>query len=390
VLWETSFQTRTDRHGRFDLQKVPPGDYSLVLYHPRLLELGVSTISHPVTVPSQGGLTVVLGTPSRLTIADALCAGEGPHSDAGIAAGFVRDAETDVPLAGARVVFTWPDAHRVEETRADSEGWYYLCSLPVEVAIGATATFLNRSGHRGEIHIPRGGILELDLSLGESGPADVVGTLRDVNGGQPVSGAEVELLGLPFSGVSDAEGVFRFEGVPPGAYTLEVRHLAYGMRRDTLQVRGGVDLRLDIPLATQPIPLEPITVTVLAERNQVRAAMGGQLISREAIEKAQARARDVGDLLRAQNLAGLVVTRSPVGVCIGFAPGQVRMFRDGSCESVMVFVDGVRAVNPRVAADLPASVVDEMVLFRPVEAGSLFGLGGGNGVLMIYTKRGRR
>ena len=35
---------------------------------------------------------------------------------------------------------------------------------------------------------------------------------------------------------------------------------------------------------------------------------------------------------------------------------------------------------------LPPDAVDRMVIYKPVEAGSLFGLGSGNGVLMIYTK----
>ena len=55
--------------------------------------------------------------------------------------------------------------------------------------------------------------------------------------------------------------------------------------------------------------------------------------------------------------------------------------------SAVVFVDNVRASNPRMAIDMPAEVVDRIVLYRPVQAGNLFGLGSGNGVLMIFTKR---
>jgi len=62
------------------------------------------------------------------------------------------------------------------------------------------------------------------------------------------------------------------------------------------------------------------------------------------------------------------------------------MFRS-NCVSAVVFVDNVRAANPRHAVDLPAEIVERVVLFRPVEAGNLFGLGGGNGVVMIFTKR---
>jgi hypothetical protein len=40
-----------------------------------------------------------------------------------------------------------------------------------------------------------------------------------------------------------------------------------------------------------------------------------------------------------------------------------------------------------MAIDIPADVVDRGILYRPIEAGNLFGLGSGNGVVMVFTKR---
>lgn len=48
----------------------------------------------------------------------------------------------------------------------------------------------------------------------------------------------------------------------------------------------------------------------------------------------------------------------------------------------------MRSVDPQGAIEIPSDVVDRMILFRPVEAGNLFGLGAGSGVLLIFTKSG--
>lgn len=392
-VWETAYRATTDALGRFEISGVPPGDYSVVLYHPRLVELGVSTLSRPIRVPDRGEVRVSLGIPSNASIAESTCAGQSREDHSGIAEGLVRDAETGVPLAGARVILTWkPEGEPTQryESKVDRQGRYQLCGLPTGVGLGANAEFLNRVGFRREVTIPPEGVLTLDFNLSDFRPSVVTGTLLDQDTKEPVTDAEVELVGTSFTSVSDENGQFRFAGVPAGVYTVAATHLAYGTRSDTVDVGNGLNLHVDIPLAVQPIDLEPITVTVLTDANEVRLAMGGTTIGRDAIERVRERSRDVGDLLRAQNVPGLVVSRSAATLCIGFAPGQARMFRDGRCESVVVYVDGVRAVNPRVAADIPASIIDEMVIFRPVEAGNLFGLGGGNGVLMIYTKRGRR
>jgi hypothetical protein len=36
--------------------------------------------------------------------------------------------------------------------------------------------------------------------------------------------------------------------------------------------------------------------------------------------------------------------------------------------------------------ELPPDAIDRIVIYKPVEAGNLFGLGAGNGVIVIYTK----
>ena len=114
--------------------------------------------------------------------------------------------------------------------------------------------------------------------------------------------------------------------------------------------------------------------------------MGGRVITEAQLDAVRSRSRDALDLIQNQNLSGLVIRRQGSNLCLGFLPGQTRMMFRSDCVPALVFVDNVRAADPRQAIDIPAEVVERIVLYRPIEAGNLFGLGAGNGVVMIFTK----
>ena len=53
---------------------------------------------------------------------------------------------------------------------------------------------------------------------------------------------------------------------------------------------------------------------------------------------------------------------------------------------MLVFLNGARVSNTEMVCQLPPDAIDRLVIYKPVEAGNLFGLGAGNGVILIYTK----
>jgi hypothetical protein len=69
-------------------------------------------------------------------------------------------------------------------------------------------------------------------------------------------------------------------------------------------------------------------------------------------------------------------------------PGQVRMMFNSGCVPMVIFINNVRTTNTDLALRLPPESIDHMVIYKPVEAGNLFGLGSGNGVLAIFTRQG--
>ncbi len=61
------------------------------------------------------------------------------------------------------------------------------------------------------------------------------------------------------------------------------------------------------------------------------------------------------------------------------------MNHDG-CVSMLVYINDVRATDAELALQMPPDNIERMVVYKPLQAGNLFGLGGGNGVWMIYTR----
>jgi hypothetical protein len=130
------------------------------------------------------------------------------------------------------------------------------------------------------------------LTAQEGAPGRLVGRVVDHEKGNPVEGAELRIRGTGLMRVSDPAGRFEFEGVPGGTWVLEVSHLSYRVRTDSIQVLPGETLEVAVSLSPDPLLLDPLVVTV---RSRVLEASGfyvrrdqglsGVLLTREQIEE---------------------------------------------------------------------------------------------------------
>lgn len=87
----------------------------------------------------------------------------------------------------------------------------------------------------------------------EAGAAIVGGTVRDPFTQQPIIGARVAIEGTNLYGLTDSEGRFTLEGVPPGAATLLITRPNY----DVLRVKLAVEVNQDVQLE-EPLPLNAL------------------------------------------------------------------------------------------------------------------------------------
>jgi hypothetical protein len=98
---------------------------------------------------------------------------------------------------------------------------------------------------------------------GPEEPVSVQGLVVDQGTREPLEYAAVSLAPGPAAGaasgtrITDDEGYFVFDSVPPGSYTIVVTLLGYRERRDTLTVEPGDDLDVLVPLSVYPVPWIP-------------------------------------------------------------------------------------------------------------------------------------
>jgi hypothetical protein len=393
-LWNTPHRAETDAEGRFVIEGVPAGSYSILFFHTRLGELGVSP--GPRTLSLAEGVTeeVHLATPSLPTLIQTQCLTESRSEvAAGALAGRVVDAESQLPLVGARVELSWNEEDRAPprmlELTTGPDGRYSSCAVPADIPILISASYFDRGNSRVEVAVPKGGVERVDLPLYDFDPTRVSGHLVDDETGKAIEGAETWLRGTSFRELSDGSGHFDFDGVLPGTYMLMTDHLAYGTKMDTLAVGSGQSLTVEMRLGNRPIEIAPIVVTAEMGSGEIARRRGGIVITREQIDRLAQRSRDASDVVRYLQIPGMIVRHNSNGtICVGFSTGQVRLLQT-DCDEMLIYINDVRATNTDLALRLPPDAIERMVIYKPVEAGNLFGLGGGNGVWVIYTRGNR-
>ena len=105
--------------------------------------------------------------------------------------------------------------------------------------------------------------------------ATVEGHARVEEGGAPVQFALVRLVRAdssplpsdsPPQGITNADGRYRFDGVAPGRYRVQLLRIGFQpVLSDPVQVAAGETVQLELRVASQPLMLPPVTVTVTAE-----------------------------------------------------------------------------------------------------------------------------
>lgn len=390
-LWDTSHRGVTDEEGHFRIDDVQPGEYSLFFFHDKLGTLGVSPGPRTLSVAAGEVSEIELATPSMSTVVRTQCMMEERPAGAGAIAGQVRDGPSGVPLGGASVTLSWQSDEspepRMLEVRTGPFGWYRSCQVPSDRPVLLGGSFYGRQGLRREIAVERDGFQEAALSLDQLTSSTIKGHLVDDASAENVEGAEAWLRGTSYRTLTDGSGRFELEDVPPGTYMLMTDHLAYGLKMDTLEVPAGQQLLVEMRLDNRPIEIAPLTVTTEAPPVTIDRRRGGIVITRDEIDKVRQTARDASDILRSLHVPGVIVRpNSATGrVCVGFSSGQVKMNQNG-CVEMVVYINDVRTTDPSIALRMPPDAIERMVVYKPLQAGNLFGLGGGNGVWMIYTR----
>jgi protocatechuate 3,4-dioxygenase beta subunit len=153
-------------------------------------------------------------------------------------------------LSGVRIMASrmdQPTPSGMRAGRVDFEGAYEVEGLgPGEWQVVAMASARMA---RGRVTIVEGVDATLDLEFPSGG---VVLTGRIVRGGEPLDGVRVFVHGADMessgSGVSDARGAFRIEGLTPGNYVVNLMQFETGLQHsEPVELAGDRDILIDLP-----------------------------------------------------------------------------------------------------------------------------------------------
>lgn len=419
----TAFTAVTDSTGRFLLEGVAPGSYSLSMTHPRLDSLGY--LPPPVLAEVREGppAQVSLAVPSLASIRMGAC--RDSVSNGGVLFGTVRSAGTGVPLPQARVAVSWRQGGEARRASVvtDGAGAYRFCRLPAGVPLRLSGTFLSRALRESTVTLSQGAAREHAFEAqGGAGstvqvagrevpaatqPVRVSGRVERTGGERLAAGTAVRLRlqeaatgsrGTPEQLESrlDARGGFAFGRVAPGLYRLEIDGGDGATSSQPVAVDGSGAVTLNVQLSGSTVTLDPLRVQARREERvgTIRGgAVGRNRVTRAQIEERMASARDVAGLLR--RFPSLTVTSECIGLRAGVSNFETRTFetfngpveKQVTCRPMDVYLNDIPTPDGMgLLRTMPLEQIESVEVLTPAEAGARFPNGSPTGVILVYTR----
>jgi TonB-linked SusC/RagA family outer membrane protein len=230
----------------------------------------------------------------------------------------------------------------------------------------------------------------------------VQGTVTEVDG-DPLVGAQVQVVGTNLGSVTDSEGRYQITGAAAGPATLLAAYLGY---RDAIQsatLAAGMNV-VNFLLSSSPIELDAIFITGVAGNTQKRAL--GNAIS-------DINADEIVDKATVTNLSELISGRAAGAVVLPSSgtAGSGSSIRLRGLSSItqenepLLYIDGVRIDNdpnlettsgftlggatPSRLNDIVPENIESIEIIKGPAASTLYGTEAAAGVIQIITKKGR-
>ena len=173
--------------------------------------------------------------------------------------------------------------------------------------------------------------LHILFSLLQAQPVHrIKGTVIDKNTRVPLEFINVTVIDLNKGGVTDAEGRFTIEQVPPGIYRLRATAIGYKSVVTPEYILSTKDLNVPIEMEENRTELEGVTITASPFRRDVESPVSLRIIGIQEIEKSPGANRDISRIV--QSYPG--VAFSPIGyrndlIVRGGSPSENRFYLDG-------------------------------------------------------------
>ncbi|NNM35254.1 MAG: TonB-dependent receptor plug domain-containing protein, partial [Gemmatimonadetes bacterium] len=268
---------------------------------------------------------------------------------------------------------------------------------------------------RRSLFAPAGAFLALAMFLTAPLPAiaqdtgTIVGTVTDASSGRPLESVQVFIEGSGLGTLSNSAGRFLIVGAPTGQLTINAELVGYRASSATVTVSAGQSVVADLTMEQTAIALEEIVVTgagIATEKKRL-----GNTIATVNVDELQD--QPITDFSQ------LISGREPglVGLPSSGTTGEGARIRIRGTASLsqsnepLVYVDGVRIDNsggfaptgtngsqnlaggqgnPSRLDDIPPDAIERIEILKGAAAATLYGTEASNGVIQIFTKRGRQ
>jgi hypothetical protein len=291
----------SDRDGRYHLDSLVAGRYSVWFSHPTLDSLELPVVPRELVLTGGERARVDFAVPSGATLRRIACPGLQLPTGTGGVIGTVTDADTDRPLVGASVVVRWNDVavdrttlrltstERTGSVRVDSSGIYRLCGVPTGSILLLQVQASGRAGSALGTEVSDSvGFKRLDLSFSArasralasanssadtaeaeplTGTATLTGTVRSSTGGLPLADVVLHVEDAAGSARTDSLGRFTLHGLPAGSQLVEARRIGFFLGRRPVALRSG--RTLDIQLSLDRI-VSLDSIRIVAQRSRYR------------------------------------------------------------------------------------------------------------------------
>jgi TonB-linked SusC/RagA family outer membrane protein len=225
----------------------------------------------------------------------------------------------------------------------------------------------------------------------------ITGRVVDAATNRPLAGVQVFVPPTGIGNLTDQDGRYLLQNVPVGDATVTAQLVGYKQGETVVRVVADQVVTANISIEETAIALEQIVVTGAGVATQ-RKKLGNTIGTIDAAKVSTAAVTDVSQLLAGRE-PGVAVL--PSGGYTGEG-ARIRIRGSSSLSQLnepIIYVDGIRVDrsstsvaaqgNPSKLDDIPPESIERIEILKGAAAATLYGTEASNGVIQIFTKKGR-
>ncbi|HEX6308543.1 MAG TPA: SusC/RagA family TonB-linked outer membrane protein [Longimicrobiales bacterium] len=225
----------------------------------------------------------------------------------------------------------------------------------------------------------------------------ITGRVVDVATNRPLAGVQVFVPPTGIGNLTDSNGRYLLLNVPAGRHAVTAQLVGFRQGEVTVEVRAGETVIANLQLTETAITLDELVITGAGVATE-RRKLGNTIATIDAERANTAAVSDVSQLLAARE-PGVAVL--PSGGYTGQG-ARIRIRGSSSLSQLnepIIYIDGIRMDqssisfntqgNPSKLDDIPPESIERIEILKGAAAATLFGTEASNGVIQIFTKKGR-